>query len=463
MIVVPAKAGTHPSTVFPADRRVADFRPGMILDESICDLETMTASAVAEQTPLHLASVETRASWVVALTALGIYGVSFGAPIITVVALKPIAAELGGARSIPALAYSLAWLGSAVGGIAMGRVAERVGVRWTVMFGALMIGAGLAVSTIGGPTALYLGHGLLIGLLGNAGINAPLYVYVARWFDRHRGTAVGLISSGQSVAGMIWPVAFERGIATLGWRHTMLIYAVFEIAVILPAAILVFGPAPDSRGGATASGPARGRLVLGLRPRTVQIVLCTAGFLCCVPMAMPQGHLVAFCSDLGIPAVRGAGMLSLLLGCAFLGRQFWGAVADRIGGLRTILLGSVCQIAALTGFLLTEDEASLFAVAAIFGLGFSGIIPAYVVAVRDLFPAAEASWRIPTVLLFSGSGMAAGGWLAGVIYDYAGFYAAAFATGIGVNLVHIVVISTLALRRNRVGAPGFGVPGPSGD
>jgi MFS family permease len=156
------------------------------------------------------------------------------------------------------------------------------------------------------------------------GLTRPSYVYVARWFDRRRGTAVALISSGQSVAGMIWPMLFERGIATFGWRHTMLVYAVFEIAVILPVAALVFGPAPDSRGNLAAAGPARGMPVLGLRPRTVQIVLCIAAFLCCVPMAMPQGHLVAFCSDVGIPTARGAGMLSLLLGCAFLGRQFWG-------------------------------------------------------------------------------------------------------------------------------------------
>jgi len=421
----------------------------------------MSLAGVAGRTALRPASVETRASWVVALTALGIYTVSFGAPVITVVALKPIAAELGGARSVPALAYSLAWLGSAAGGIAMAWVAERVGVRWTVMFGAMMIGAGLVVSTLGGRAPLYLGHGLLIGLLGNAGINAPLYVYVARWFDRRRGTAIALISSGTYVAGTIWPMLFERGIATLGWRQTMLVYAVFEIVVILPVAALVFGSPPDANGVTAAAGPARGEPVLGLRPRTAQAMVCVAGFLCCVPMAMPQGHLVAFCSDLGIPARHGAAMLSLLLGCAFLGRGFWGAVADRIGGLRTVFAGSVCQVTAMAGFLLTQDEAGLFAVAAIFGLGFSGIIPAYVVAIRELFPAAEASWRVPTVLLFSGSGMAAGGWLAGAIYDYAGFYAAAFAIGILINLAHLAVIGSLVLRRSRLALPSVSIAAPS--
>jgi MFS family permease len=266
---------------------------------------------------------------------------------------------------------------------------------------------------------------------------------------------MALISSGQYVAGTIWPTLFERGISHFGWRDTMLIYAVFEIAVILPAAALMFGPAPETSDNGPLPGLAATRWVLGLRPRIVQGVLCLAGFLCCVPMAMPQGHLVAFCSDLGIPPAHGAAMLSLLLGCAFLSRQLWGLVTDRIGGLRTVLAGSVCQITAMVGFLLTQDEAGLFAVAAMFGLGFSGIIPAYVVAIRELFPAAEASWRIPTLLLFSGSGMAAGGWVAGMIYDYAGFYGAAFTTGLAINAAHIVVIGVLVWRQGRLRLPNL--------
>jgi MFS family permease len=175
----------------------------------------MTVPTVVGGARTRATTIETRASWVVALTALGVYSVSFGAPTITVVALKPIAAELGDARSVPALAYSLAWFGSGLGGIGMGWVAGRIGVRWTVMFGAVMIGLGLAVSATGGESALWLGHGLLIGLLGNAGINAPLYVYVARWFDRRRGSALALISSGQYVAGVLWPTLPERGSAPL--------------------------------------------------------------------------------------------------------------------------------------------------------------------------------------------------------------------------------------------------------
>ena len=218
----------------------------------------------------------------------------------------------------------------------------------------------------------------------------------------------------------------------------------------------MFGPAPEAAGAPGAAPAACAAApVLGMRPELALGLLCVAGFLCCVPMAMPQGHLVAFCSDVGIPAAHGAAMLSMLLGCAFVSRQFWGVVADRIGGLRTVLAGSVCQIVAMTGFLLTQNEAGLFAVAAVFGLGFSGIIPAYVLAVRELFPAAEASWRVPTVLLFSGSGMAFGGWLAGAIYDYAGFYAIAFAIGIAFNAARSCRDRLTRTARSRVASRPF--------
>src|SRR5207248_10158818 len=334
--------------------------------------------------------------------------------------------------------------------IAMGWLAERLGIRWTVIGGALMVALGLVLSSLGGQTTLLIGHGLFIGLLGNAGINAPLYVYVSRWFDRRRGSAMALISSGVYLAGAIWSAPFERAIAIFGWRDTMLIYAAFEIAVVVPAALVMLGPAPETAEPAPLPGSAQARWVLGLRPWTVQVFLCLAGSLCCVPMAMPQGHLVAFCSDIGIPLTRGSTMLSVLLASGFIGRQLWGLIADRIDGLRTVLIGSACQVIAMIGFLLTQEEAGLFAVSAAFGLGFSGIIPAYVLALRELYPSSEASWRLPTLLLCSGSGMAAGGWLAGAIYDYAGIYAAAFATGIVFNFANLLVVGTLMFRHSRL-------------
>ena len=398
--------------------------------------------------PPSSSSIETRESWVVASVALFIMMMAFGAAWITAVGLKDIAAEAGGARSIPALASSLAWLGSGIGGILMGRLAERIGTRWTVMSGALMIGLGLTISTLGPPWPLWIGHGLFIGLIGLGGINAPLYIYVSRWFDRRRGSALALISSGSYLAGAMWPPVFERAIVNFGWRQTMLWYALAEIVVIVPLAAIYLRHPPEEVHAMTASGGGVGHArVLGMPRNLVFAMMCGAGVLCCIPMAMPQGHLVAFCSDVGISRSMGALMLSVLLGTAFFSRQVWGVISDRVGGLATVLIGSVWQTVSMTGFLVTQNEAGLFTVAAAFGLGFSGIIPAYVLAVRELFPASEASWRIPTMLLFSGFGMAAGGWIAGLLYDHFGYYAPAFATGVGSNLLNILVVGVLVARQ----------------
>ena len=394
-------------------------------------------------------SIESRASWVVACAALAMLTFSYGGPLVAVVALKPMAAELGVPRSVPALAFSLAWLGTGIGGIIMGRLADRTGLRPIVMFGAVMVAAGLAVSSLGGVWHLYIGQGLLMGLLGNSCLFAPLVVYVSRWFDRRRGSALALISSGQYIAGIIWPSLFQHGIASLGYRETMLLFGLLEVAVILPVALVFLRAAPEPLSAPpSAANHLHGRSLasIGLSKRAAFAVLAAAPFFCCVPMAIPNGHLVAFCSDLGIPASHGAAMLSVMLACAFLSRQFWGWFADRFGGLRSLLVGSACQALALAAFLTTQDEVGLFAVAGAYGLGFAGLIPAYVLTVRELFPASEASWRVP-VILFSGmGGMAFGAWLAGAIYDYFGFYAPAFATGILFNVINFALIGTLVLR-----------------
>ena len=397
---------------------------------------------------IKLQSVETKASWVIATVVLVILALSFGAPWITIVALKLIAADLGGLRSVPAAASSLAWIGFGAGGIVMGYIAERLGVRWTVMFGAVMIAVGLALSTAGGTWQLYVGQGVFMGFLGIGGMNAPFYVYISRWFDRRRGSALALISSGSYVAGAIWPPIFDRAIAYAGWRQTMLYYGLLELVVVLPLAAVFLRAPPE---GLTASGTlgtaSAPGTVMGWPPNLVFVLVAAAVIFCCIPMAMPQAHLPALCSDLGILASHGAAMLSVLLGTAFISRQFWGWVSDRIGGLNTVLTGSLFQILAMTAFMLTQDEVGLFTVAALFGLGFAGIIPAYILAIRELFPASEAYWRIPTFLLCSGTGMALGGSLAGVLYDHFGTYVPAFAAGVAANAVNLAIVGALVFRQ----------------
>jgi MFS family permease len=405
--------------------------------------------------PQRAASIESRASWSAACITLGILSISYGAPLLVVVGLKPIQDTLGTDRSVIALAGALVWVGTGLGGIAMGWLADRIGIRLTVSIGALMMAGGLALSATGSIWALYLGHGVLIGLVGNGAIFAPLVIYVTRWFDRRRGSALALISSGQYIAGVVWPSVFERGIAWYGWPATMLAYAVVVLAVIIPLGLFLRpSPAPHAV-HALSADPRKGAPVLGLPPNVVLALICLAVFFCCIPMAVPNGHLVAFCTDLGIAPTHGAAMLSVLLACAFISRQFWGMLADRVGGLRAVMAGSACQAVAIGAFLLTQSEAGLFAVSAAFGLGFSGIIPSYVVAIRELFPSSEAAWRVPMFFLLGMSGMAFGSWLAGALYDSFGFYAPAFGVGVLFNLANLLVIGFLVVRQRERGRLAF--------
>ena len=297
-----------------------------------------------------------------------------------------------------------------------------------------------------------------MGFLGNAGLNAPLYVYVSRWFDRRRGSALALISSGGYLAGFVWPTLFERAIAGFGWRYTMIGYGLLQVAVILPlAAIYLRSPPEITAPPAVAAGAAARRTVLGWNPNLVFALIAVASFMCCVTMSMPQAHIVSHCTDLGISATAGAAMLSVLLGAGLISRQGWGLVSDRIGGLRTALASSVLQALAMTGFLFTQDEVGLFTVSAAFGIGFSALIPAYVLSIRDLFPVSEAHWRVPSLLLLSGSGMAVGGWLGGYLYDMHGYYGPAFAAAVGFNVVNLLILAILVIRQRAIGAPARGI------
>ncbi|MCX7367157.1 MAG: MFS transporter [Alphaproteobacteria bacterium] len=393
--------------------------------------------------------LDSRTAWITACASLAVLTISYGAPLIAVMALKPIAAELDTARAGPAGAGALTYIGGAFGGIVAGWLSGRLGVRWIVMFGGTMVAAGLVVAASGGLFHLYVGHGVLMGLLGNACMFAPLLTYVSRWFERNRGSAVALISSGQAVAGGLWPPLIQIGLDELGWRRTMMMFAVLVAIAIVTVAAIFLHPPPESSTPSvgTRGGPRRNPAMTGLPPNLIMITLMVAVFCCCVPMAMPMQHVVAYCGDLGFASQHGAAMLSVLLGSAFLARQFWGWLADRIGAFHTLLCSSLVQATALTGFLLTKDQAALFAVSSAFGLGMAGLVPAYVIAIRECYRVEEAAWRIPLILFAGSLGMAVGGWGAGLLYDRFASYLPAFGAGVAFNLVNLAILSLLVLRQ----------------
>jgi MFS family permease len=415
----------------------------------VTEFSGTTSTGIAPGTtagPRATASIESRQSWIAAWITFGLLSVCFGSTLAIAVGLKPITEDLGTTRQLVALAGALTWFGTGLGGIVMGPLADRLGIRLTVIFGAAMIAVGLVVSASGNIWAILVGHALFIGVFGNGALYAPILIYISRWFDRRRGTALALIWSGQYIAGIMWPTLFERAMTAYGWRATMVGFAVV-VVIAVPIAALFLQRAPEPAAAFGFADAGRRRELFGMRPNTVLLILCIAAFACCVPMAIPQGHLVAFCSDLGIPAAQGAAMLSVMQAGALASRMGWGWITDRIGGLRTVLAASSCQALAVVAFLTTQDETALFAISAAYGLGFSGIIPAYIVAIREFYPSREASWRVPSLLFVGMGGMAFGGWFAGALYDHFGFYAPAFASGALFNLFNLALVGFLVLRQ----------------
>jgi MFS family permease len=274
-----------------------------------------------------------------------------------------------------------------------------------------MIALGLLLASRGGLVQLYASNLLPIGLLGAAGMFSPMMAYVSLWFDHRRGSAIALVSSGQYVAGAVWPpLLLQAGVDAIGWRRTMQWFALLVVLTIPTLAAVFFRRPPEL---AAVSSAARTEAafvpVRGVPSWLVPAMLGGAIFCCCVTMSIPLAHIVAYRDDIGIGPTQGAGMLSLQLTAGFVAQQLWGWVADRLGGLRTILLASTSMAAAMGGFLLTQNEIGLFSVSVVFGLAFGGLIPGYILAIREIFPAAEATWRIPLVLFPGASGMAAGG------------------------------------------------------
>jgi len=363
-----------------------------------------------------------------------------------VVALPAVQQEFGVARAGASFPYTLTMLGFGIAGMALGRWSDRAGIRVPLMAAALALGTGYIVS--GYTTTLWqfaLAQGLLIGV-GSSVTFGPLIAHVSMWFERRRGIAVAIVACGNSLAGAVWPPIVQHFIATSGWRATYFGIGVFILATMLPLALMLRRPPPPHALPADAATPAVGTpAAFGLSPNALQTLIVVAAIACCVAMSMPQVHIVAYCADLGYGPARGAQMLSLMLACGIVSRIAFGYVADRIGGLRTLLIGGL-QCVALILYLPSDGLVSLYVVSALFGLSQGGIVPSYAIIIREYFPAREAGWRIGIAVFATVFGMALGGWLTGVIFDLTGSYRAAFLHGIAWNLVNISIAAWLLMR-----------------
>ena len=364
-----------------------------------------------------------------------------------ILVLEPAAAEFGTGRGAGSMPYTLFMIGFGVGGVMMGRLSDRFGIVVPALLASLCLPAGLLFAA----RATELWHfsvslGVLCGLFGMAATFAPVASDISHWFRARRGLALGIVISGTYVAGAVWPPVLQHWIDTLGWRATFHGLGVSTLFAMLPLSLVLYrSPLIDHEDGPTQGHGTR-RRPLGFSSRSLQGLLCIAGVGCCVAMAMPQVHVVPLVLDLGFDAAHGARMLALMLGFGVVSRLVSGWLSDRVGGLKTLLLGSALQGLVIFAYLFAGGLTTLYVLAVAFGLSQGGIVPSYTMIIRALFPAGEAGWRIGLTMLFTVCGMALGGWLAGALHDLTGDYTASILAAFGFNVLNFAIAAWLLAR-----------------
>jgi MFS family permease len=365
-----------------------------------------------------------------------------------VVVLPAVQADFGIARGEASLPFTLTMVGFGIGGVVMGWLADRFGIIVPAMLGAVVLGAGYGLSGIAGGIGTFaLAQGLLG--FGCAATLGPLMTEISHWFVRRRGIAVAIVSTGNYLGGTIWPPLVQYFISTEGWRTTQIWVGVICVITLVPLSLLLHRRAPSQHSAASNANAAGKLETLGISANALMVLLCIAGLACCVAMSMPQVHIVAYCGDLGYGPARGAEMLSMMLGFGMISRIASGFVADRIGGVATLLLSSVLQGVALLFYVFFDGLFSLYVISALFGLFQGGIVPMYAIIVREYFAPQEAGTRLGVVLLATLGGMALGGWMSGLIFDLTGSYLAAFLNGLAWNLVNVSIVAWLMFRPGR--------------
>ena len=361
-----------------------------------------------------------------------------------VVALPLVQTSFGATRAEVSTAFTFAMLGFGFGGVLIGRVTDRLGIVPAIALGnlALLIGY-ITAGTSFSLWQFIIAH-FAIGF-GSSATFAPLMAEVSHWFERRRGFAVTVAASGNYVGGAIWPPLVEHSLVSYGWQATHIGIGLIA-AVLMSALLLVLRSRMRGSTRHTHAVAAAPSVDLNIGVNALTVILCVASVSCCVAMAMPQVHIVAYCGDLGYGVARGAQMLSVMLAFGIVSRIGSGMIADRFGGLATLLIGSVAQGVALSLYLFFDGLSSLYVISALFGLFQGGLVPSYALIVRETMPAREAATRVGIVIMASVFGMSFGGWVSGAIFDATGSYRAAFLNGVAWNILNMAVALMLILR-----------------
>ncbi len=358
-----------------------------------------------------------------------------------ILVLPKVQADFGIDRADASISFTCAMIGFALGNLLLGRWVDRYGIAPILVFSSLVLALCYGLSAMAPNIWIFAALQFPIGFATASGFG-PLIADVSHWFKRYRGIAIAATASGNYISGTLWPQLLKGTIENEGWRSAFVIVAIASVVLVLPIAYMLRSRL-KSAAGAVPDAPQR---TIPLSSSRLTQLLAIAGLGCCMAMAMPQVHIVAYCVDLGFGAGVGAEMLSLMLAGGIASRLLSGMIADKIGGVKTLLIGSVLQCLALFLYIPFNGLVSLYVVSLVFGLSQGGIVPSYAMIAREYLPAAEAGQRIGIFMVSTVAGMAIGGWMSGWIYDLTGSYQAAFLHGIGWNFLNIAIMVFILMK-----------------
>ncbi|MAQ06500.1 MAG: MFS transporter [SAR116 cluster bacterium] len=382
---------------------------------------------------------DSRLAWIRLLLVFVICAIGFIGMWSVVMIMPAVEQEFNTNRSSSTIPYILTMLGFGIGNIIIGKYTDKFGITKPVIFAFSCLIICYFFSVSSKNLTILSFFQFLLGF-SSAAFFGPMMTDISNFFENKRGLAVSIVASAQHFAGAFWPFLLDFYLKDGDWRSSHILIGIICIIIIPPICYFVFKMRSKNSLKDEFKNYKNSKLTLSISSRHLQILLMFAGIGCCVGMSTPQVHIIPLCIEKGYGLSIGSNILSIMLFCAVISRVYFGYIADKIGPIQTLLLGSSLQAFTLFLFIPFSDLNSLYIVSILFGLSQGGIVPSYALIIRKFLPVNQAAERTGMVIFTTVIGMALGGWGSGKIFDLTNSYALGFLNSVLWNLTNIAII-----------------------
>ena len=361
----------------------------------------------------------------------------------------PLHAEFGWQRGAVSFINTAGLVGVALGGIVMGRMADRTSARRAGLIGAVSLGLSLLAAARADALWQFFGLFFVAGFLGAGGLFTPLVANVGNWFTRNVGLALGIASAGQALGQGGVPFAAALLVSGIGWRDAFTVMGTVTLAVLVPLALLIRPPPKPPAAAMAGTAPDADQAPVPIAPGAVVLWLSAAVVFCCITMSVPLMHLVPLAQDRGIALNEAASIMFVMLLAGVVGRVAFGRLADMIGPVRTYLVASAWQTVLVFAFLQLEELNAFYMFALIYGFGYSGVMTSILVCVQMLTPVSRRAFALGIVVMFGWLGHGIGGYQGGYFFDLTGSYTLSYANAAFAGIINLMLIGALYITLNR--------------